>query len=135
MIERFNGRRPPPGRQLRAAMSDFGCTTAFSTLRQQPLPSLAERRRLAREMLDHQQAEVARLARVEPAGEAIRATLDNVEMLRKAIDYLGEPNMVLDVYRTFCLPLPRPRFTPLTDWEPLPLDKPRGKGERRNDLR
>jgi hypothetical protein len=78
--------RPPPGRQRQTAMSDFGCTTALYPLRKQPLPTLAERRRLARELLARQQAELARLVRIDPGSEAVRATPDNIQTLREAID-------------------------------------------------
>lgn len=107
MVEHFNGRRPPPGRQYRAAND----TTALCPLRQEALPTLGERRRLARAMLAHQQAELGRQIRVDPGSEKVRTTLENIDLLRRAIDYLGpddDGDLRRNLYRLFALPLPPP---------------------------
>jgi hypothetical protein len=70
------------------------------------LPTLAERRRLARESFQTQQDELARQIRIDPSSDAVRTTLERIELLRQLIDYFGEPNPRLDLYRVFCQPLP-----------------------------
>ncbi len=108
---------------------------AFSQLRQQPLPTLPERRRLVRERLAKEQGDLdqfARLLAAEPhatskaasrARAMVRAKKANVDKLRRAIAYLGEPDPRLDLYRLFGMDLPA---------EPSKEQLPRGpRGLRR----
>ncbi len=83
---------------------------AFYQLRQKPLPTLQERRRLVSERLAKTQAEIDRLIR-EPYSpkQAVKigALLADEDLLIKALAYLGEPDLRLDLYRLFGMDLPK----------------------------
>jgi len=108
---------------------------AFYQLRQKPMPTLPERRRLVRERLAKEQAELDQFSRLaadpflfQEAAAAARAKVrrarSDVELLRKALAYLGEPDPRLDLYRLFGMPLPP---EPPKGQLQLPLPAPRPK--------
>jgi hypothetical protein len=95
---------------------------AFFELRTKPLPTLPERRRLVRERLAKERAELGRLRMRGAAPCIIIKKGADILLLRKALEYLGEPHPRLDLYRLFGMPLPS------TEPKQLPLPLPRPKG-------
>ena len=95
---------------------------AFLELRTTPLPTLPQRRRLIRERLAKERAELGRLRMRGAAPHVIIKKGAGILLLRKAREYLGEPDYRLDLYRLFGMELPstQPKQLPL----PLPPPKP-----------
>ena len=102
-----------------------------TTLRTKPLPTLPRRRQMIRERLAQEQAELEQFNRLaadanlspRAAAEArrkVRTAKWAVNQLTKALDYLGEPDPLLDLYRLFGMDLPPELPVQLA----LPLPKP-----------
>src|ERR1700730_6837567 len=107
---------------------------AFYELRTKPLPTLPERRRLIHEQLVKEVEELERFTKLaedkclcaaaaDAARRKVRTTAAGVRLLIKALEYLGEPNYRLALYRLFGMPLPPPEEPRQL---PLPLPKPKG---------
>ena len=96
---------------------------AFYELRTKPLPTLPRRRQMIRERLARERAELGRLRMRGAAPHVIAKKCAGIRLLRKALDYLGEPHPRLDLYRLFGMDLPstEPKQLPL----PLPLPRPK----------
>jgi hypothetical protein len=101
------------------------------TLRTQPLPTLPRRRQMIRERLAKEQAELDQFGRLAAdanlslraaaaARRKVRTAKWAVDQLTKALDYLGEPDPRLDLYRLFGMDLPPEPPTQLQ----LPLPRP-----------
>jgi len=90
---------------------------AFYELRTKPLPTLPQRRRMLRERLAREQAQLDRFVQLAadmhltPAAATrsrnnVRTAMRNIRLLEKALAYLGEPDLRLDLYRLFGMDLP-----------------------------
>jgi hypothetical protein len=100
---------------------------AFLELRTKPLPTLKERRQMIREHLAKAQATLNQMTRLAAAGafwtpksakaakRAVRKAAWEVDQLTKALEYLGEPDERLDLYRLFGMDIPPPRGREFTD--------------------
>ena len=109
-----------------------------TTLRSRPLPTLPERRRLVRERLANEQAELEQFRRLAAdanlspraaavARKKVRTAKWTINQLGKALTYLGEPDPRLDLYRLFGMDLPPGPPTQLQ----LPLPRPNIRPGRR----
>jgi hypothetical protein len=89
-----------------------------TTLRTKPLPTLPERRRIVRERLAKAEAELDQFTRLAAGPHfsaraaaavrtKVRSTKTDIRMLQKALAYLGQPDLRLDLYRLFGVDLPK----------------------------
>jgi hypothetical protein len=108
-----------------------------TTLRTKPLPTLPQRRQMIRERLAKEQAKLDQFGRLAAdanlslraaavARRKVRTAKWAVNQLTKALDYLGEPDPRLDLYRLFGMDLPPEPPRQLQ----LPLPRPHMRGER-----
>jgi hypothetical protein len=68
--------------------------------------TLQEQRRFAQEELARHEADLARLIRSGAGLTAIRKKRVEINRLRRTLEYLGEQDLRLDLYRVFDLALP-----------------------------